>query len=146
MIIEHDIFYDILKRFFHCVDRPFKKDQVAELYERLKFTDEEKFRAAMEQLIDEESKLTLPAIKRALAMQDKKQSGETRPGSHFNGIGCPECSMGLIHTIRTIDGVPYSFVYRCRCRSYDAPTLPIYNGDGMNEAQLAAEPERDIPI
>jgi hypothetical protein len=145
MIIQHDVFYDILKRFAHCVDRSLKKEQVEELYDRLKFTDEKIFRDAVEQLIDDESKLTLPAIKRAIAMQGKK-NGETVANSHFNGIGCPDCSIGLIHTKRIIDNLPYSFVYRCKCRSYDAPFLPIYNGDGIDEARIPAEPERDIPI
>jgi hypothetical protein len=144
-MLDPKTFTEILIRFAHCCDRSFKKGQADELYERLKFTDEEKFRAAMEQLIEDESKLTLPAIKRALAMQDKK-NGETVAGSHFNGIGCPDCSMGLIHTRRMIDNLPYSFVYRCKCRSYDAPTLPIYNGDGIDETRIPAEPELDIPI
>ena len=144
-MLDPKIFTEILVRFAHCCDRSFKKGQADELYERLKFTDEEKLRAAMEQLIDDESKLTLPAIKRALAMQNKK-TGETREGSHFNGIGCSECSLGLIHTTKIINGIRYSYVYRCRCLSYDAPFLPIYNGDGIDEARIPAEPERDIPI
>jgi hypothetical protein len=144
-MIAKEVFYDILKRFANCCDRVVKKEQTEELFDRLKFTDEEKFKAAIEQLIDDESKLTLPAIKRALKMQAKAQ-GEDRPGSHFNGIGCPDCSLGLINTIKTINGIRYSYVYRCRCLSYDAPTLPIYNGDGFDETRLPAEQEQDIQI
>ena len=144
-MIAYDVFFDILKRFALCVDRPLRKEQVEELYKDLKFKDETVFRDAVEVLINDESKLTLAAIRRAIAMAGKK-AGETRSGSHFNGIGCHDCSMGLINTVRIINGIRYSFVYRCRCESYDAPFLPIYNGDGLDESRLPQYDSPDIQI
>lgn len=129
-------FANIIRKFGHCCDRPVRTDQVNELYDRLKFEDEGVLTAAIEDLIMQESKLTLPAIKHAIA-SSKKGAGEVKTGSHWSGKECNACDMGLIHTIKRINSSNYTFVYRCgKCRSYDAPIIPFYNGDNIDETRI----------
>jgi hypothetical protein len=133
--MRQDEFYPIIKRFGNLMDRPVKKEQAEELYESLKYESAQDVRAAIEQMITDESKLTLGTIKKNIAA-GKHLHGEARSGSHWNGAPCDNCSMGLINTIRKINSYSYSFVYRCpKCKSYDAPSIPFYNGDGYEETR-----------
>lgn len=136
-MISHSVFTNIIKRFANCCDRQVKIEQVNELYERLKFSDEAEFASAIERMILSESKLTLPAIKLAMKELKKNYSSEPKSSRHFNGVGCPNCDMGLIFTTRKENqGIPYRFVYRCKCGAYDAPTIPIWSGPTLDEVRI----------
>ena len=124
-------FFRVCKRFANLLDRPVKQEQVDELYQSLRFEKFEEVNKAIEQMILDESKLTLSIIKKNIDAQ-KKLSGSVRAGSHWNGTPC-DCDMGLIYTFRTTeDGRKVRYVWRCpKCKAYQAPSILFYNGDDL---------------